>query len=378
MLPPLLYTTDPGRYHAYLEEKCAATLQLFADHGLSHPQPQIVASPAEHFRMRAEFGIYFEDQKPRFCMFEPHTKPRVRVPLDSFPMAAEPINAAMAALSAHLGDYRVLCHKLFSCSFLSASSGETVISLQYHTKLDEASFAQAATELEELLEREGLKAHVVGRARKQCVAPSGTAVTETLRAGTRTLALLQHEGHFSQPNHAVCQEMVNFAYACSEGQQERDLLELYCGSGTFTVCLASSFRHCLCTEVARVPAQAALQNIELNHIVNTKLVRLSAAEVRDALSGVRPFRRLLQAEVELDDYDFSTLLVDPPRCGINDEQSRRFLQRFNRVIYVSCNPRTLCADISALADTHVIQALGIFDQFPYTPHVETAVLMSRG
>ena len=72
----------------------------------------------------------------------------------------------------------------------------------------------------------------------------------------------------------------------------------------------------------------------------------------------------------------ATLLVDPPRAGL-DEASTSLAARFARVLYISCNPTTLARDVSALTATHDVVRLAAFDQFPYTPHLEAGVLLER-
>lgn len=82
-----------------------------------------------------------------------------------------------------------------------------------------------------------------------------------------------------------------------------------------------------------------------------------------------------------------TLLVDPPRSGLDAtviEIARRF---FRYVIYVSCNPTTMLRDIRALAaegsDTEMggrqvqprVIRFATFDQFPYTSHLECGALL---
>ncbi|RTY79505.1 hypothetical protein EKL28_18055, partial [Staphylococcus aureus] len=50
--------------------------------------------------------------------------------------------------------------------------------------------------------------------------------------------------------------------------------------------------------------------------------------------------RLQEAKIDISTYDFDTVFVDPPRAGIDDE-TLKLLQRFERIIYISCNPDTL-------------------------------------
>ena len=81
-------------------------------------------------------------------------------------------------------------------------------------------------------------------------------------------------------------------------------------------------------------------------------------------------------DVDLASYDLSTILVDPPRAGMGDEVSA-FCSRFDRIVYVSCNPETLARDCKILRQTHDIKRFAVFDQFPYTPHVESGALFVK-
>ena len=50
---------------------------------------------------------------------------------------------------------------------------------------------------------------------------------------------------------------------------------------------------------------------------------------------------------------------------------------YDNIVYISCNPDTLHANLQVLTRTHEITRLALFDQFPYTHHVETGVLLKR-
>lgn len=68
--------------------------------------------------------------------------------------------------------------------------------------------------------------------------------------------------------------------------------------------------------------------------------------------------------------------MDPPRAGV-DEETIRIIQQFERIIYISCNPNTLADNLQSLCETHDIEALAAFDQFPYTEHLEAGVILQR-
>src|SRR5690606_1220474 len=113
-----------------------------------------------------------------------------------------------------------------------------------------------------------------------------------------------------------------------------------------------------------------------NAIENIQVARLSAEEFTQAYNGEREFRRLEEAEIDISSYNFDTVFVDPPRAGIDDE-TLKLIQRFERIIYISCNPETLYDNLKQLSQSHKITKFALFDQFPYTHHVESGVLLEK-
>ena len=170
-------------------------------------------------------------------------------------------------------------------------------------------------------------------------------------------------------------QMLTWATDCTSTSRG-DLLELYCGNGNFSLALAKNFDRVLATELAKSSVKAARYNIEANHSDNVQIVRLSAEEVAQAMDGLREFRRLRNASVDLKTYDFQTVFVDPPRSGM-DTESCAMVQRFDRIVYISCNPVTLKANLESLYQTHSVSRFALFDQFPYTDHIEAGVLLER-
>lgn len=379
MLKTLIGTTDPQNYSQYLNEKIDNVVSLFKKNNLQIPSHQVFASPSEYYRMRTEFSIYFTNDYTdfTFCMFEPKTKPKKRIELASFPVGSKAINKGMELLKKYLMQYHELSFKLFETDFLSNQKDELVIALNFHKKIDEDKFKLEASKLKADFLKEGLSVNFIGRAKKQSILVDTDTILETIHTRDKDFYLYQVEGNFSQPNIYACQNMVQFARDCCTNCSDVDLIELYCGSGTFTVCLTDLFRKVMSTEVSRVPTATALKNIEKNNITNTKIARLSAVEVAQALEGVREFNRLRFANIDIKEYNFNTLLIDPPRSGLEYKEALDFTARFNRVIYISCGPESLVKDLTYLTKTHKITKIAFFDQFPYTNHLETGVLLEK-
>ncbi|MCO8091628.1 tRNA (uridine(54)-C5)-methyltransferase TrmA [Acinetobacter pseudolwoffii] len=355
-------------YQQQLDAKIERISAQFAEY--QPPALEVFQSPEKYFRMRAEFRIWHTEDDMFYAMFERNEDQQKKViRIDEFPVADLSINQLMPKLLQALKADPVLSTRLFEVHFLATLSGQVLVSLIYHRKLDE-SWEPAAKAL-----AEQLNIKLIGRSRGQKFVLSDEYVVEELSVFDRTYQYKQIESSFTQPNAQVCQNMLEWACDAAE-QSDQDLLELYCGNGNFTLPLSTKFRRVLATELAKSSVYAAEWNIEQNQIENIQVARLSAEEFTQAYNGERVFRRLQEANIDLATYDFDTVFVDPPRAGIDDE-TLKLLQRFQRIIYISCNPDTLHYNLKQLSQTHKISKFAMFDQFPYTHHVETGVLLER-
>lgn len=359
-----LPTADPAQYEAQFAAKVRA---FCADFGqFDAPPPQLFRSAPLHYRLRAEFRIWHDGERLDYVMFDP-ADADTPIPIDQFPIGAQRINELMPALLAHVQAEPALRRRLFQVEFLTTLSGAALLTLIYHRKLD-VEWRAAAQRLQDRL-----NVGILGRSRGQKIILRDDFVTETLTVADRQLHYQQIEGSFTQPNGGINQQMLSWAYAQTQNLGG-DLLELYCGNGNFTIALAPNFQRVLATEIAKSSVRAAQHNLAANAVENVKMVRMSSAEISTALSGGREFRRL--RDVALADYRFSTLLVDPPRSGL-DAGTLELAKRFDNILYISCNPETLRANIAALQSSHGIAALALFDQFPYTHHLECGVLLQK-
>ncbi len=355
---------DPSTYAAQLAEKTQRLRELLAP--FAAPEPEVFDSPREHYRLRTEFRLWREGEDRHYAMFEAGDK-HTPIFFEQFPIASRRINELMPRLKAAWQASPALGFKLFQVEFLTTLSGDALITLCYHRPLD-AAWQAAAEQL-----ASELQVSIVGRSRGKRLVIGKDYVEEELQVAGRLFRYRQPEGAFTQPNGEVCQKMLGWAYDVL-GQREDDLLELYCGNGNFTLPLATRVRKVLATEISKTSVNAALANLVDNGVDNVRLVRLSAEELTEALNEVRPFRRL--ADIDLKSYDFGSVFVDPPRAGM-DPATCELTRRFDNILYISCNPETLAANIAQLHDSHRISRCTLFDQFPYTHHMEAGVLLQR-
>jgi tRNA (uracil-5-)-methyltransferase len=359
-----LQRITPTDYSALLAQKIDRFKQDFAPLGL--PEPAVFASAPLHYRLRAEFRMVHNGDAIAYAMFAPE-EPRRPIAIEEFPVADKTISEIMPRLRAQLEGSEILKKRLFQVNFLATLSGELLVSLIYHHRLDETWEAAARALAADL----GVQ--LIGRSRQQKIVFGRDWLQEEFELDGRTLRYQQIEGSFSQPNGGINRQMLH--WACRQvADIGGDLLELYCGNGNFTVALAPSFNRVLATEVSKSSVQSARHNLAANGIDNTNLVRMSSDEISAALAKVRTFNRL--GELDLEQFRFTTLFVDPPRSGL-DAATVDLARGFTHVLYISCNPTTLHRDVSELLPSHEIRAAAAFDQFPYTDHLECGLLLSR-
>lgn len=355
----------PENYDTQLTEKVDRLESLLS--AWDTPKTEVFRSKPEHYRMRAEFRFWHEGERSFFAMFRPEDR-RTPVEVTHFPVATELTNELMGKVHAAVHEDAELRNRLFQVEFLTTQSGDALITLIYHRQLDEQWEARARY----WQEKWGYP--VIGRARKLRLVLDRDYVTESLTIGNRDFRFHQYENSFTQPNAGVCEQMISWAVAQTAGSQEQDLMELYCGNGNFSIPLAQNFRRVLGTEISRTSVKSAQENIELNGTDNVSIARMASEDLSKAWLHNEPSRRF--REFGIDEYDFDTILVDPPRAGL-DKDTIQLLKKFRRIVYISCNPESMVQNIESLKTDYGITATALFDQFPYTHHMEAGVILEK-
>ena len=351
-----------GGYEAQLNEKKAVNQKRFKD--FYSDEITVFKSPDTHYRSRSEFKIWHDEDELYYAMN--HLEHKGVVLIEACPQVNTYIANLMPKLLAAIKD-KTIDFKLFGADFLSSSSGEIVVSLLYHKRLD-----QEWTELATQIAQE-LGIYIIGRSRKQKVVIGQDYISEKLNIDNKNYIFHYIENSFTQPNPRVNEHMIAWGkkqFLDASG----DLLELYCGAGNFTIPFAQMFDKVLATEISKSSISAAKSNMELNSVENIEFVRMSVEDFVGALDGVREYRRM--KDINITEYNIDSIFVDPPRSGM-DKISCHFAARYKHILYISCNPETLLRDLEILSQTHDIVAMAMFDQFPYTHHVEMGVKLIK-
>jgi tRNA (uracil-5-)-methyltransferase len=357
---------QPELYETQLREKQAELAKLMAS--LSLPEMEVYASQRSHYRMRAEFRIWHEGDDLYYAMFDP-ADPRTPIRTDEFLAASSLINELMPKLLDAVRGIPVLRYKLFQVDFLTTTTGEALISLLYHKPID-TEWNTAALQLNDAFPA----CHFIGRSRKKKQILTRDFVMETLTVNGHKFHYQQVENSFTQPNAGINEKMLEWALDVTK-EASGDLLEMYCGNGNFSIPLARRFDRVVATEISKVSVNSAQLNIAMNGMDNIQVVKMASEDVSAALNGdVELPKSLLQAGVS--ELTPSVVLVDPPRAGL-DDATVELIRKIDAILYISCNPETLKRNLEALSSSHDVVRYAMFDQFPYTHHVETGVYLQR-
>lgn len=168
---------------------------------------------------------------------------------------------------------------------------------------------------------------------------------------------------FYQVNTAGAELLYETAISLAAFSGEETLLDAYCGIGTIGLSASGSVRRVIGVEKNAAAVRDAVSNARENRIGNARFYTGDAGEFLTERSDMRP----------------DVVIMDPPRSGA-DEAFLSALCRAQpeKVVYISCGPEALARDLAVLTRTYRVRAIQPVDMFPYTEHVETVVLMSRG
>lgn len=146
----------------------------------------------------------------------------------------------------------------------------------------------------------------------------------------------------------------------------RRVLDLYSGTGLFSVPLAMSGMSVVAVEENRAAVKDAEQNLRINRI-DPRKVRLVTAQVEDGLASIPA-------------AGFDAVVLDPPRQGCPERVLSAIVERIHpaRIVYVSCNPERLAGERTTLERAgYAMSSLQGLDMFPHTEHIEAIGVWDR-
>ncbi|NDC83534.1 23S rRNA (uracil(1939)-C(5))-methyltransferase RlmD [bacterium] len=167
---------------------------------------------------------------------------------------------------------------------------------------------------------------------------------------------------FFQTHSSQAAVLYRVAKTLADPKMDERMLDLYCGAGTIGIYFSDSVRSVLGVEENPSAIQDGIHNCAYNSV---STMQVTQGKVKNILKFERP-------EAEL-------IVVDPPRSGLEPKALRRAAAvGASRIVYVSCNPKTLGIDLPMLeAEGYVASVIQPVDMFPHSNHLEAVALLVK-
>lgn len=363
-----------GDYAEQLATKRAIVADLFARSGIAADQaaaveiaPPLPSPDIFHYRQRIRLEKVGHNRLG-FRKFHSHEV----LPINRCLIAREALNLVLAALPTVAAFTRLLATTLEVELLLNPDSGKVVVLLhrQRRTRPADLSLAYqlgaALPEIERIFfQGSDFPISLV------YPPPTGSPTDYLLGMTTvamgdppRPLALGWEVGGFCQVNLGQNRQLIALVQAWADLHPGSTVLDLFCGMGNFAIPLAGRAAFVLGVEGQGSAIRSARRNSlaagQTNSEFRKQPIHLCCNELVQAGSS----------------YD--CLIIDPPRAGVPGLAP--LLARLCRetIIYISCDPATLCRDLAELVGQGLtLDAIQPVDMFPHTHHLETAVLLRR-
>lgn len=166
---------------------------------------------------------------------------------------------------------------------------------------------------------------------------------------------------FFQVNYFVATKIYDKVRSYIASLDSKNVLDLYCGTGTIGIYIADLVDNVLGIEVVDDAIRDAEINKKINKVDN---VRFLLGKVEDLTSNIND--------------KFDTIIVDPPRSGLDQKVIKTLLEvKPKNIIYVSCDPITFARDLKLLENDYNISEVTPYDMFGNTYHVECVCVLNR-
>lgn len=141
-------------------------------------------------------------------------------------------------------------------------------------------------------------------------------------------------------------------------EEGEEVLDLYCGTGSIGIFISDKLRFLHGVEISKSAIEDAIVNQKRNHLQNAQFSCLDTSLFEEKLDR------------------FSTVIVDPPRSGLDNHTKKHLLkEKVPKIIYVSCDLMTLKRDLEILLKQYKIDSIIPVDMFPNTYHVECVCVL---
>lgn len=165
---------------------------------------------------------------------------------------------------------------------------------------------------------------------------------------------------FFQVNYDISTRMYNKVKDVIVKEKSKNVLDLYCGTGTIGIYISDVVSKITGIEVVSDAIESANTNKKINNAENIEFILGKVEDKLDFISN----------------NNIDTVIVDPPRSGLH-KKVIPILEKISpkTIIYVSCDPITMARDIKLLSNNYELVEVTPYDMFPNTYHVECVCVL---
>ncbi|NBY20133.1 class I SAM-dependent RNA methyltransferase [bacterium] len=154
-----------------------------------------------------------------------------------------------------------------------------------------------------------------------------------------------------------------------KASRSEKVLELFCGNGNLTFAYQNLVKELIAIDAS----EAAIEQAKLKR----KTLGTDSSDHHTAFicqSVDASINRKLPPEFR-EHYD--TLIIDPPRSGLQGALNRIVHQQLKHIIYISCSLQSFSQDVQCLKKYFRFEEVQPIDMFPQTRHIEFVAKFSR-
>jgi 23S rRNA (uracil1939-C5)-methyltransferase len=364
---------DYGQQLQTKHEIIGDLLQRAPQHSLSQAIPLLAAPLASPrimgYRQRLRLQIN-DDGVPGFRRFHSHQC----VPIKECLLARPEINQAYRQLQLQASFRRLLLLSSELELLLNPASAKVVCLFHLTRKARPADIKLAeiltasVPELERILfcGQDFLPVSIDGKGDAQTSSSQSLELLLPPFPGhtDKPISLAWEAAGFCQVNLEQNLQLIQTVLDFCRADHRCSVLDLFCGMGNFSIPLAMQSASLLGVEGQGAAIRQARKNSELAGLTNTRFEK----------SPIHQYCQTLAAAEER----FDCVVIDPPRQGAPELAPLLAMLTRQRLIYISCDPATLCRDLGELTNAgFCVQKLQPVDMFPQTHHIETVALLER-
>ncbi|MCP3887351.1 MAG: 23S rRNA (uracil(1939)-C(5))-methyltransferase RlmD [Desulfobulbaceae bacterium] len=321
-----------------------------------------------HYRQRIRLQVD-KDGQPGFRRYRSHDI----VAIDSCLLAEEHLNSSLRSLQNSEEAEQLIALSTEVELQSNPDSGNCVVIFNFRRKIRPADIKAAQKLCETVISIERifisgkdfpLQGPFCSQQPESSTADNLMSCSLSLENGVEDFQLSWEAGGFCQVNLKQNKTLIETVLQLSQPQKEESLLDLYCGMGNFSIPLAFLVKEVFGIEGQGSAIRSARRNATQAGLTNTNFKKSPVHTACDQL--------IKEGKI------FDTVVIDPPRQGAPELASQLTQLTNKKLVYISCDPATLCRDLTALTSHGFsINKIVPIDMFPQTHHIETVVILEK-